>query len=441
MSTGKSSAPVTPEVATDADVKAVAARRDGRRASYRVVGVMGLSLEVRPGGAMSWVLRYRTRAGRVVAYTVGRYDGPDGTVRMPLATARKAARQARARVDLGGDPQADRVAERRAAAAEFTTIEALGRRCLAGLQLRPRTRKEWGRLLEVEVLPTFGLRDAATVSRAEVREWAQAIVDRGAGTTANRAFEVLRRVFSWAIERDLVTTTPFLRLPLPAPRRESERVLSSDELAVLWRCLARMRGPYPEATRLLLLTGVRREAVLGARRSEVEGLDGSGPRWVVPAARSKRRAGVERPHVVPLSTLAAGVILRRLKVTDGDLLFPAHRGAKGAMTWTSRWTLRLRARMERCRRACARRAGRPKPEPMPRWRVHELRHTIATHMREDLGVSASVVALILGHTAPGARVTRIYDRSELLAERRDALERWAAWLGRSDRYALSQRNM
>jgi integrase len=62
------------------------------------------------------------------------------------------------------------------------------------------------------------------------------------------------------------------------------------------------------------------------------------------------------------------------------------------------------------------------------WRIHSLRHTIATHLRESLGVARDIVALILGHTQGGPAATRFYDRSELLAERRYALQRWADWL-------------
>ena len=66
--------------------------------------------------------------------------------------------------------------------------------------------------------------------------------------------------------------------------------------------------------------------------------------------------------------------------------------------------------------------------PMPRWTIHNLRHTIGTHLRETFGVSSEVVSLILGHTPPGSRVSRVYNRADLLQERRAALVAWADWL-------------
>jgi hypothetical protein len=65
---------------------------------------------------------------------------------------------------------------------------------------------------------------------------------------------------------------------------------------------------------------------------------------------------------------------------------------------------------------------------MPRRTLHNIRPTVATHLRTDLGVSTDVVALILAHTPPGPRVTRVYNRADLRSERRSALGAWAQWL-------------
>jgi integrase len=54
----------------------------------------------------------------------------------------------------------------------------------------------------------------------------------------------------------------------------------------------------------------------------------------------------------------------------------------------------------------------------------DLRRTAATHMVE-LGTSTHAVELCLNHVS-GARagVAGVYNRAEMLHERRDALERW-----------------
>ena len=255
--------------------------------------------------------------------------------------------------------------------------------------------------------------------------------------TANRAFELLRRIYSWAVGRDLIPGTPFAGLEKPAEEASSERVLSRPELRALLRALERcprespfygaMWNVYADAARLLLLTLVRRSAVLGMRRAELQDMDGADPRWVVPGgAEGRSKSG--RAHVVPLSTQAVAVLRRRLEAVTTEHLFPVGRykaGEDRSATWPSGFVEDLRAETLRQFQS---ESG--EKAVMARWRVHDLRHSAATHLREDLGASSEVVSLLLGHTPPGPRVSRIYNRAELLPERRAALVAWAAWLDR-----------
>lgn len=391
----------------------------GRRTEYADVLVPELALRVTPLGARSWALTYRvghTRGSRrTVRVTLGR------TSRLTLAEAREQARAVLERVAKGLP----------ARTAAPLTVDQVVSRALGALELSPKTRTEWERLAKKEISPALGTRAAADVQRADVRAWLRE-VGRRSTWTANRSFELLRRCYSWAVyQEELLGGSPCERMPRPFPEPRSERVLGRDELRRLLGALDRLHDrPYADATLLLLLTGVRRDSVVGMRREELQGLAGADPRWIVPAARSKSG----RPHVVPFSPAAAAAVRRRLAFVDGIFgegafahLFPAG-GEEGGedipMTWSSRWVEDLREEM------------RPVSDELelgpldPRWTIHALRHTLATHAIEDLGVSRHVVSLLLGHTMPGPTATRVYDRAELLPERRAALERWAEWLGR-----------
>jgi integrase len=217
-------------------------------------------------------------------------------------------------------------------------------------------------------------------------------------------------------------------------------VLSAQELASLLDALDSLPGAYSDAVRLLLLTGARREMVLGGRRDEVH-LSGE-PMWVIPGGPFGRSKSGE-PHVIPLSKPAVAVLERRLG--KGDLLFPRTKLRRAGdapkrecMSWSSRYVSELQIAMGT---AWLKAAEEPIPltkddEPdkeklalvIPRWTIHNLRHTIATHLREDLGIRSDVVSLLLGHTPEGPRITRTYLRAPLLPERRVALVAWAAWL-------------
>ena len=55
------------------------------------------------------------------------------------------------------------------------------------------------------------------------------------------------------------------------------------------------------------------------------------------------------------------------------------------------------------------------------WTAHDFRRTFATRLA-DMGVPHHVIEALLGHALPG--VAGIYNRSNLLKEKREALELW-----------------
>lgn len=390
------------------------------RTAYRDEVLRGLVLRVWPSGGRSFAVEY-SHAGRPRRFTLG------AAPPLTLAEARARARAVLAEVLAGRDPQAEKVYR----SGHSVTVAELSRRCLESLDLRPATAEEYARLTAVEILPVIGERGAASLTRGEVRELFRALAAR-APYVANRAFALLRRVFSWGVAEDVLPASPFVGLRPPAQERPSDRVLTVKELRLLLLALDDLPGQYSDAARLLLLTGARREMVVGLRAQELE-LDGPEPRWTVPAERMKGG----RAHVVPLSGPAVAVLRRRLALADADVVFPPARTAQApAMVWSSRYVARLTGRMEELLWVDLYGPWQPEPrpsqehprEPVPRWTIHNLRHAVATHLREDLGVASEVVSRILGHAPPGAAVSRVYNRAELLPERRAALVAWADWL-------------
>jgi integrase len=403
-----------------------------KRANLQDSLVPGLMLRLTPTGGRSFAVWYRV-AGRSRLITLGPYRSADARgAGLTLKEARDEAQRVLSRVKLGGDPQDEKIQRRRKekearqakAKAVNTTIEAITNRCLDDLTLRPSTSREWRRLAKVEIVPTFGRLQASALTRAAIREWGESVAERSA-YTGNRAFEVLRRVFSWAVGKDILAASPFVGLQKPGREEQSHRVLAEGELAALLVALDDVdERDYADALRLLLLTAVRRAMVLGMSRDELLDLDGDEPRWVIPGGfEGRSKSG--RPHVVPLSPEALRIVRHRLETASGKFLFPVTRlgrardgRAKSAtLTWSSRFMDDLRAK------AKEHFAG-----DMPAWRVHDIRHAVATHLRERFKVSSEVVSMVLGHTPPGAPVSRVYNRAELLPERRAALNTWAVWL-------------
>ncbi|MDE9524188.1 tyrosine-type recombinase/integrase, partial [Xenorhabdus bovienii] len=56
-----------------------------------------------------------------------------------------------------------------------------------------------------------------------------------------------------------------------------------------------------------------------------------------------------------------------------------------------------------------------------KWVLHDFRRTFAT-MLSDAGIAPHIVELLLGHTLGG--VLAVYNRSQYLSEKLDALNKW-----------------
>ena len=85
---------------------------------------------------------------------------------------------------------------------------------------------------EREILPKWGRRPISSITRRDVIKLLAAIVDRGVPVTANRTLTVARKMFSWAIERSLIETSPFDRVKAPA---KGNAARSRADLILNWR--------------------------------------------------------------------------------------------------------------------------------------------------------------------------------------------------------------
>jgi integrase len=150
------------------------------------------------------------------------------------------------------------------------------------------------RELKRVVLPIWGPREAASITRGDVQRLIEAIRDRGAAralaahgielqrghdkpapTYARNLLSHLRTLFSFALEADCyglhASPCDHLRAErILGPRPQRSRSLTPDELAAFWRATGRMPYPTGPALRLLLLTGLRLNEVFRAERSEFD---------------------------------------------------------------------------------------------------------------------------------------------------------------------------
>ena len=322
----------------------------------------GLYLVIQPSGARSWAVRYR-HGGRTRKHTIGTL------ARFPLLEARAEARLALQAVAAGRDPAIEKKEARAPDRDVMRTIveDFLERHVRANN--RPLTARSTEHLLRKHVLRAWGDRKIQTVARRDVIALMDAIVDSGSPIAANRVLSAISKLFNWCIERGVIEISPCAQVRKPTAETSRDRVLSDDEVALVWRAAERLGWPFGTMTQLLLLTGQRRGEVCGMDRREI-----AGPLWTIPGARAKNG----QTHEVPLSAAALKVLAAAPGLAGCDLILSTNGTTQ--ISGHSKAKSDLDAAMLAIARESATRAGRNdldeiRIEP---WRIHDLRRTLAS---------------------------------------------------------------
>jgi integrase len=343
---------------------------------------------------------------------------------LTLGEARQQARAALARLAAGEDPAADKRAAKAKVLAPAGTIVEMPdaiervfaefvRRQLEGKGRASSYIDDCRRTFRLHIQPRWAGRRLDGIKRGDVIALVDEIGDSRGKIIGNRALALIRALFNFAIRRALVESNPATLVDKPDEEVQRDRVLSADEIAAVWTAAGELAHPWCAYTRLLLLTGQRREEVAHMRWSDIDDSDPGGPVWILPAAATK----TGRTHALPLSPLATQILHQCPRA--GAYVFSTRRqrggGGEAAISGFSKLKTRLDDRL-----AAAATANDSKP-PAP-WTIHDLRRTAATEMGR-LGIARFTIGRVLNHADRG--VTGIYDRYSYLAEKRHALNAWA----------------
>lgn len=395
----------------------------------------GLYLVIQPSGVKSWALRYRF-AGKPKKLTIGPVlterseptvgDLPLG-VPMVLTEARGAARKALQSIAEGKDPsqakKASKALQAVAVEPDKDTVKALGESFI-DRYAKPRNRSwaEVERQFKVEINTVLGDLRAKDVTKRQVLDLLDGIIDRGSPVTANRVFATLRKFFSWLVDRDVITASPCAGVKMPTAEKSRDRILSDDELRLFWKATGTLEYPFGPMFRLLLVTGQRREEVAGLTKKELA-LDDDAL-WTLPGERVKN--GNE--HTVPLSKLAVEIIKGLPKIGKKGFLFTTT--GETHVSGYSRSKDRLDAKMlEILKDEAAERGEGPETvKPIPHWTLHDLRRTVASRLA-GLNINLPVIEKLLNHVSGTfAGIVGVYQRHEFKDEKRRAMNAWADYL-------------
>lgn len=375
----------------------------------------GLFLRVRPGGKKDWLFIY-SLDGRRRKQGLGYY--PETS----LERARERADESREAVAEGRDAISDRAAKEKARKAQEAAQAA--RPTILGLfetwhKRVAAQRKDEGaeirRAFEKDVLPTIGAIFADQVTRRDVMAVLDKVKERGVTRYANQVLQYMRQMFRHGVAREIVAADPTFGLAkkdVGGKEGERERVLTKDEIVDLAKRLPKS-GLAPEmqlAFWLILGTCCRVGELTKARWADVDLDHGT---WTIPAENSKNG----RPHLIHLSKFALGhMAALKAEATSAVWLYPQRSDKKHIDTKAIQRQFRDRQRDKRIK-------GRSKQlgalkATSGEWTAHDLRRTGATLMG-DLGIRPDVIDRALNHVEV-RKVTRTYQRQELLAERQAA---------------------
>ena len=342
---------------------------------------VGLYIRVTPLGAKSYAAVVRDPLGKQVWTTIGSAD------HLTIAEARAKAREIIPRVRAGllaVEPPPPKPESFQAVA------ESWLKRHVAAKGLR--SAGEIERALRKHVCPVWGDREFVSIRRGDVARLLDHVEDHHGSRMADLVLAYVRSIMNWfATRNDDQYTSPVVRGMRRHGGRARDRILSDNELCVIWRAAEADTGQFGAVVRLLLLTGQRVAKVASMRWSDIssEGV------WTVPSeAREKGNAGL-----LPLPPMALDIIRAQPRVADSPFVFSGRVGAYFSMH--SRGKAAFDA-------ACG----------VSGWTIYDCRRS-ARSLMARAGVRPDIAERVLGHVIRG--VEGIYDRHRYEAEKGLAL--------------------
>ncbi|MBN8977224.1 MAG: tyrosine-type recombinase/integrase [Rhizobiales bacterium] len=374
--------------------------------SYYDDGLTGFGLLIRPTGARSWFVEYRPGVGgRGVAKRRMVIGSPDT---LSPERARDAAAKILAKAELGGDPAAERGAER----ADITVADLCDIYLRDGVEMKKASTITTDRSrIERHIKPLLGRKRVAAVTSLDVKTFMKNVANgktardvktgkrgrsivRGGKGAATRTVRLLGGIFTFAVEHKYRTDNPVHGVE-KYPDGRNERYLTTAELNRLGTAIhegetagiphkpSKSKHAPKEKTRtvvdqfaaaairLLIFTGSRLGEILNLRWAEVDLERGL---LFLPDSKTGRKTVVlAGPAIAVLEQLPKAGIY----VIAGETA-----GAEDE---------KPRADLNRPWRAIRRRAG------LEDLRLHDLRHSFAS-VGAGAGLGLPVIGKLLGHT-------------------------------------------
>lgn len=350
----------------------------------------GLCVRVTPRGRKTYTIVARNPAGKQVWKEVGDAES------LSTEEARELGREGVKRIKAGEEPFP--TIELPAPPESFGAVaENFIKRHVHKRDRELRSAFEVERIFNKYLLPEWKNRPFVRISRSDVSKLLDQVEDNNGPVMADRALATLSKMFNWYAARSDDYFSPIVRgMRRTRPKeRARKRILSDDEIRLIWPVLDDMGRPGA-LVKLLLLTGQRRAKVATMRWQDI---DENGT-WTLPAEPREKN----NPGRLPLPEAVLSIIHAQTPVEGNPYVF-AGRGS-GCMAGFSPLKRKIDEALQ--------------VEP---WVFHDLRRT-AKSLMGRAGVRPDISERVLGHVIKG--VEGVYDQHDYDDEKGDALKKLAA---------------
>ena len=358
-------------------------------------------------GSKTWRYEYRfpaTTTGKRQTLTYGRYP------ELSLAEAREKHLAARKSISEGNNPAEEKQNKKMAMVSALGHVyESVAAKWLEteGAGKSASWMENNARWLKV-INGTLGNKAITLITDDHVMAAVKPFLDAGHAFSADRARQQIAAVFQFARRRPWkyagVNPARELKGEIKVPEHKGMVHIQAREIPEFLQAVDRSKAAEQTkiASRLLLLTIVRKQELLAAKRSE---FDLSGALWEVPASRMKN--GI--PHLVPLSPQAVELLRQQMASSKGEYLFPSLTVPGKPMGQST-----LNAFFGRIGYA-------------DRLTPHGMRSIASTELNGSGAFRSDVIERQLSHIERN-KIRAAYNKSDYLDERRRMMNHWAAFV-------------
>jgi integrase len=248
---------------------------------------------------------------------------------------------------------------------------------------------------------------------------------RTAPTQARNLLATVKRLFSWAIDQRVygLTVSPCDRLKptsIIGKKTKRQHRLNDDELAAFLRVVRRLPYPHGPVYQLLALTGLRLREVADAQWSEIR----NGV-LTIPARRMKGKNDTAQDHAVPLTSDVMTIIEALPRFNQGQYMFSTKGGKKPTQMSGPLKRVIDALMLADMRETAKERGDDPDAVKLEPSRNHDLRRNVRSGL-SALKIDQRVAEAVLAHVPQG--MVGVYDVHSFIDEKREALEKWGAYL-------------